>query len=615
MVCEAIPRRYGHKSDVPCIGYCSHVQWNMKRLRDNNSSVWGTLLIGWVLITSPCNACSPMCDCVGNYFAYCDRRELTSSHLIDLMPDLPVRISYIDFSHNVIRVLTNSMFYRHTALTTISLDHNVVSDVSGSTFRPLLRLRKLFLQHNQLPHLNDGIFFHLTQLRNLYLYSNRIRHLPDRGFAHLVNLRELHLNRNDLDNVTSEALVGLSRLQILNISDNNINIISDFSFASLTNLRKLFLENNKISVLTSKTFWNLTSLRELDLRNNCIVYIQAAHMDPFRQHIRVLRLSYNRLVSLRRNVFDDMGSLRVLDLNYNEIKTIEKGAFWYLDLNELHLKGNRLEAVGREMFLHTRLLRYVDLSHNDIHLISPGAWAGLGQSLHVLILTGNRLVDLSRTMVQGMSALRKLRLDSNQIVTIDPEFILQLPSLQTLDLRANNLRSLFAQEFTDLPAVPRLLLEQNPLRQFSGFRFVGDVHVSLNLTVTSKNNRTVNITWPYKGGNQIYWSVSVKNLNRTQSDNDITLYLQAYVTNTMIPGLSPLTHYLINVRPVFVDERVRVDQTGYVTTLGPDESSSPPTTLRGDEHASGSCRCRPLPWTALYCLACIIMLRYPSSFI
>ncbi|XP_060081454.1 insulin-like growth factor-binding protein complex acid labile subunit [Ylistrum balloti] len=580
----------------------------MKRLHDKNTSVIFTLINLWIVIVS-CNACSPVCDCVGDYFVYCDRRELTSGHLFDLINDLPVKASYIDFSHNVIKELTNTIFCRHTALTSISLDHNIISDIDGNTFHPLLRLRKLYLQHNQLPHLKPGLFSHLTQLQNLHINNNYIRHIRDGSFARLVNLRELRLNRNYLYNVTSEAFAGLTNLHTLDLSNNNIHKISDFSFASLFRLRKLFLKANRVSILASNSFWNLTSLRELDLGHNRIVSIHPKYLDPFRQHIRILRLPSNRLVTLHGDVFTDMASLKVLDLSYNRLKTIEENVFWHLDLNELYLEGNSIEIVRREMFLHTLSLKHVDLSHNMITNISPGAWAGLGQSLLFLNLTGNRLVDLSRSMMQGMTALRNLCLANNKILTIDPNFLSELTNLQTLDLRANRLRSLVASDFIGLSVVPRLHLEYNPLIQFSGFMFNGEVHVSLSASVTSKDDRTINITWPFKEGNQLYWSVSVKNLNRTEIDNDNTFYLQAYLTNAMIPGLSPLTHYYICVRPVFVDESVIVNQIAYVTTLDTDELI-PPTTLRDDVQISRSSQCRPLLWNVVNLLLFTVILKF-----
>ncbi|XP_069115651.1 insulin-like growth factor-binding protein complex acid labile subunit [Argopecten irradians] len=580
----------------------------MKRFRDKTTSVCMTLILIWMSTVS-CDSCSPICDCVENYFAYCDRRDVTTGHVINILDQLPIRLTYIDISHNLLSVLTENMFHRHGDLTSININHNALRIIGRRTFHPLVRLRKLFLHHNNLFQITSDDFSYLKQLQKLYLNHNRIRVIQERSFAHLENLLELHLERNYLTNVTSQTFIGLTRLRILNLSDNNVHVISDFAFSSLFNLHKLYLNNNTVINLTSHTFSNMTSLRELDLSHNEIESINSSHLDTFKHHIRIIRLSSNRIARLSGDLFREMNKLSVLDLTQNKIKEIDDDVFWYLDLQELYLQANLLTTVTRAMFLYTYSVKAVDFSYNLIHTVSPGSWAGLGQSLLSLNLTGNDLTDLSKSMVQGMEALRMLSVANNQIFIIDSRFIAELPDLQMLDLSGNKLTSLVSRDLWGLELVPRILLERNPLRHFSGFVFVGEIHVSLSLSIISRNDRTVNVTWPYVGGNQLYWSVTVKNMNNTETKYDVTFYLQAYVTSATIPGLSPLTHYFICVRPVFVDESVKVNQIGYVTTSGWDELVTQ-TTLSLDKQVSRSSR--PTLSAILYCLIFMVMVRFTS---
>ena len=148
----------------------------------------------------------------------------------------------------------------------------------------------------------------------------------------------------------------------------------------------------------------------------------------------------------------------------------------YLDLNFItQIKAN---ALSQLKFCHG-----LNLTWNEIDSIEPGAFNGLLR-IRNLILNDNKLEKLTRGMLQGLESIRVLRICCNRINIIEDHAFRQLTSLMFLDLRQNQLKTIRTKTFSGKKRPYRfsLHLEGNKIKTLSPDMF-SDIGRPFTLTL------------------------------------------------------------------------------------------------------------------------------------
>lgn len=507
-------------------------------------------------------SCPPPCRCNQKLYTYCDNASLTASQLSEVLLNTPTTTTYLDLSLNRISYLPDKIFDIHPQLTNINFAKNAIGSISPKVLVPLTHLRKLFLEENKLVVINSGVFSSLKELEVLRLEKNKIEDIHNTSFENLINLTELYLNDNHLFEIPSLLFSKTTSLRVLDLSDNLIEYIHDGTFKHLKNLEVLSLARNRIRVLQHFTLGGLVSLKHLSLRENRLTVLRTLDLDPVRNNLRELDLSSNRLTAVSSNVFRNMVHLQTLNISRNNIEFINDSAFFGLSLDKLSLNGNKLTQLWRSSFRGVQRIAYLDFSSNEILRIETGTFDSFNEFIFVLNLSKNKLTKLQYGMVRDMRYLHVLNLAQNQIDQVVNTAMKDLINLQDLDISENEFTVINAKDFVGpLNSLKRFSLQCNTLTRFESFNFISAVHVSMNLTLSNVQSRSVTVSWPYTNGHQKYWSMTVKCVDSNACTYDSQPeYLPAYVDSHVISKLLPLSRYYVCINPEFVQKNVHVEQ-------------------------------------------------------
>ncbi|CAN9503178.1 unnamed protein product [Ophioblennius macclurei] len=316
-------------------------------------------------------------------------------------------------------VMTSSVAYLFShsleespQLTRLILLNNALRNIHARAFAPLTELQELEISGNPwLEHLFLGTFSNQTNLATLILNYNRLKTVLPGMFDSLKQLEILQMKSNIISNLPQFLFLNLSKLRVLDLSQNKLEEIERHTFSGLTTLKMLKLNNNLLSNLQSDTFYNISQLTELHLEGN-------------------------RLTQLADNIFSVLKSLQVLNLRGNLLTRFSDEVFGSepSDLKELNLKGNRL-----------------------IELSSLSSLT----SLTDLILSSNRLFNLTENLFKNVTALENLDLSENQLTSLPRNLFRNLFHIKALHLHINNLSTVDAKLFEDQMLIEQLYLSDN----------------------------------------------------------------------------------------------------------------------------------------------------------
>lgn len=222
------------------------------------------------------------------------------------------------------------------------------------------------------------------------------------------------------------------------------------------------------------------------------------------------------------------------------------------------------------MFKDARRILHLNLRQNKIREISTGAFDSIRDNIIILDLQLNQLSYLHPGMFRGMRRLRTLNLGGNSISDINSGVFKDLEELQELNLSMNLFTVLSSEIISGPRALRRLLVVCNPLQKLVGFSYedVNDrIFIESNSTLVSSTATSALITWPYKEGTQLYWTLSISCVNHVACEvppYDTTL--RPYISQVMVTGLRPGAEYVICVSPVFLSSEVNVSQCVHART-------------------------------------------------
>ncbi|KAJ8316105.1 hypothetical protein KUTeg_006119 [Tegillarca granosa] len=536
------------------------VKWKMK-------GGYSLVSLFLIIVISKVSSCPSRCRCEQLYYVYCDNKTISGTDLPMLLQSINRETMFVDLSHNVITHIPSRVFHRHHNLLDLDLGHNQIQKLSSTGFYNLTELLSLDLRGNDISEIENGAFSSFQKLQKLYLQMNKLEKVEHSVFRTLTYLKELHLHGNKLTNISENLFSSLRNLEILDLSHNSILSIQNRALSNLVSLKRLSLANNQISSVTTQTFQGLISLTELNLNKNKIREFQKYHFDSIRSQIKILKLAYNEIKTIDGNLFQSMNNLRILDLSHNQIYAVGDASFSGLQLQELSFKGNQIKEIWKTSFSGAGRIKVLDLSENSIERITSGAFDSFRESLYVLNLRGNSLNNFRYGMVRGMFYLQVLDISRSNIANIDINSFSDLTNLQELNLSDNKLVTLHSGILDKSLAISKLYLHCNPLEDFLGFKFSTNIFVSLNLSILSVTHDSFHVTWPYKDGSQIYWTMSIVCID--SEDCKFTsqpTYLPPYKTDVTVTGLSPLSHYYVCINPSFLSKNIIIKQCLHIST-------------------------------------------------
>ncbi|OQV17556.1 putative Insulin-like growth factor-binding protein complex acid labile subunit [Hypsibius exemplaris] len=151
----------------------------------------------------------------------------------------------------------------------------------------------------------------------------------------------------------------------------------------------------------------------------------------------------------------------------NRINQLTPAMFQGLKLQELHILHSQLRSIGARTFFYlSNTLKVLNLAHNQLMDISENNFRNLSGLTH-LHLDYNRIVHLHSATFNYQRNLRVLTLSNNRIYDLGTRFLLQeVPTLEVVDLSSNPLG---APNFEGLPElIPGLIFQDVPnLRRVS----------------------------------------------------------------------------------------------------------------------------------------------------
>lgn len=420
-----------------------------------------------------CGPCFCQSGDHGKVLVDCTRRNLTT------IPDgIPLNVTNLDLSDNMITELSDSPFSGFRRLSELKLDENKLESLPLNAFKGVKKLKILSLKENNFrtcPEFGLSLEF----LDELYLTGNKMHSVGVSAFQRVPNIHHLWLDFNELTEVPTDALKDLKNLEYLNLDQNKIVVIRNSSFQSLSRLITLLLFHNNISRIEDDAFKGLASLELLNLRNNNLEEVPVALKEL--KNLEQLELIYNPIEAIEDYAFEGLVKLRNLVFNWEKLKSVGHNAFAYLPSLQSRL---RLVSVKLDRFPNltgTTSLQYLTLTLNEIKEL-PENLCQQQKELVDLTLNFNKIVRIPD--LSNCTSLSVLKIEHNKIKSIGSS-LRNLGRLKDLTLKGNKIQSLPSRTFEGVDKLETLNLAKNEISfiaddAFAPFKMIKILDLSFN---------------------------------------------------------------------------------------------------------------------------------------
>ncbi|XP_070541111.1 insulin-like growth factor-binding protein complex acid labile subunit [Ptychodera flava] len=378
-------------------------------------------------------------------------------------------LEYLDLEGNRLAAIPENLFSDLKNLKILILTSNTLAKLYPSSFHGLWQLNKLRLNRNAISTLPDGIFRESTQMTVINLDQNKLSCFPQTALKPLLKINEISLNRNSFrENCAEVGLGHFTALEKLMLSGCNIqdSMLDNFNFAQAPTLHDLDLSSNNLKDPDAKLPVNVTVL---NVDGNAISAETLAVM------LRDLKLLKVKSLNLRGQ-FD----------NPSQITNTTFKGFQGTNFQKLDLSSNYIYVLPHRVFQWLQHLTTLTIENNNLYSLSRGVFQGLDR-LITLILTQNNLSNITQVS-QSIADLRQLQflhLNFNEFSgQIPPGIFETVPSLLVLDLSDNSFTSIHPNSFTSLPNLQFLDLSYNAIQYsvpHAAFSFITSLQ-TLNLT-------------------------------------------------------------------------------------------------------------------------------------
>ncbi|XP_019620208.1 PREDICTED: carboxypeptidase N subunit 2-like [Branchiostoma belcheri] len=398
------------------------------------------------------------------------------------------RLKSILLMNNMLTSVSETAFSGSPNIQSLTFSFNTISRIDKDAFVGLNRLQSVDLQQNMLTNI-DGVFGELPDLKALTLTNNvnLLDSIHNATFGSLPSLANLFLDKNKISVVEKGVLSHLKSLQQLNLGYNEI---VDISLTGLTSLTELYVQDNRLSSFPSNMA-DAAQLQVLELENNPVE--EPLHAGQFSDLTRLRRLTLDNVTSLQSagtldpRAFCGLDHLYLLSLRYNQLVSLSPDTFTCVpQLTHLYLDHNNITELKLGTFKALTKLTDLYLSYNQLSRISPGTFDGLVK-LFFLALGGNNFTNILHVApaLAGLPCLDIPALDDNALVYVGPNSFPDNMAIDLLNLSGNKIRIIEEGAFTAraFPNMTRVWLDEgNPLH-FLPEKIVDGLPKFLTLTV------------------------------------------------------------------------------------------------------------------------------------
>ncbi|XP_067674472.1 toll-like receptor 4 [Haliotis asinina] len=317
--------------------------------------------------------------------------DCTGKQLHQIPKDLPINMTSLNISDNMITAVKNRTFQTFTHLRYINLNNNLLTKMEPDAFVGVFSLTNLSLASNKLHKgsLTEGLFRDLVNLVTLNLQNNKIGEYPDLVLAPLTKLHSLYIDPVP-GAVFGPGFSELTNLKVLNMDVDHCSLeqITNETFRGLngTNLEVLLLNHcHQLTSCETGVLEPLPHLKHLELTNNGIgIHKVLSLLYPYvgrnmtriwlnntfkLQGVRVKEDLEDRMITEHSTRFLAQICVSELSFKGNRISLIEAGSLNKSPIRECVEVGdvsqNRITGDAKlVLFAATFLkLRHLDLSH------------------------------------------------------------------------------------------------------------------------------------------------------------------------------------------------------------------------------------------------------------
>ena len=310
------------------------------------------------------------------------------------------RLVHLDLDNNIINYLAKDAFYGLNSLQHLTLSRNALADLPSDAlqiFRKTLRLIHLDLSSNRITESIDSNVFS-SSLRSLSLdVSYKSTFVSTNWIASLQKLKSLTLTVLDVDSgIILESTESVESLKTLHIRTIGLMMLASTLCSFFPTLEVAVMTDmnfkDKASLLKTLQLQTCSYLKELDL-SGVTVFHKSVDFESLNMlnvttsNLEVLRLTRNKLASIKLIFFIKAPKLGNLDLAENKITTIDsETAGTYPSLTTLNVQDNEIASLfGLE---HFAFLQYLYAAGNKITEV-PSWLVSDARSLNILDLSNN----------------------------------------------------------------------------------------------------------------------------------------------------------------------------------------------------------------------------------
>lgn len=329
-------------------------------------------------------------------------------------------------------------------------------------------------------------------ITSLDVSHNILVELPPTTLTPYPGLLHLDVGYNSIKKLDEGLCQTLALLQTLNVEHNEVHLLKEKDLSHCTSLMWLNMAGNRLR-LQGEPFSALQRLTFLDVSKN---QLRSAKLgsQPQLPSLATLSLALNDISTLRKDDFSFLNHsfLQILNLSSVPLKSFEPGCFKPIaslytlildgsnlgtvvtsklcsELSETAINGLSLQKTNLVTLTNTTFkglektnLTFLDLSSNGMGRIEEGSFQWMSR-LEVLILVENNIKHVTKATFNGLRNLKKLNLKralvkgrTSSTPIIDDFAFQPLSALESLILQRTSVREITEHTFTGLTSLQEL---------------------------------------------------------------------------------------------------------------------------------------------------------------
>ncbi|NWV59562.1 ISLR2 protein, partial [Malurus elegans] len=173
------------------------------------------------------------------------------------------------------------------------------------------------------------------------------------------------------------------------------------------------------------------------------------------------------------------------DCAYKELRAVPAGL--PANVTTLSLSANKIGSLPRGAFAEVGQVSSLWLAHNEIATIEPGALAVLAQ-LKNLDVSHNRIAEFPWQDLRNLSALQLLKMNHNRMASVPRDAFRALRDLRSLRINDNRFATLAEGIFDSLGSLSHLQIYNNPFECSCGLRWLKGWMESTLISIPEKDS-------------------------------------------------------------------------------------------------------------------------------